>query len=87
MAAMTRTSTRMVVIRTEPLGFACLEHPKQLDLDLFGQLTHLVEEDRAPVRELESAGPAGRGPGEGAALVAEQFSLHERRRQRAAVQR
>ena len=73
------------VIRTEPLDFACLQHPKQLDLDFFGQLAHLVQEDRAPVRELESAGPPSDCSGEGAALVPEQFSLDEGRRQCPAV--
>src|SRR5207253_10965865 len=62
-----------------------LEHTQELRLRLGGQLPDLVEEDRPAVRELEAAGPAFRGAGEGALLVAEELAFDEPARQRRAV--
>ena len=84
---MRRTSTRLVARRAEPLDLAGLQHAQQLDLDLLGELAHLVEEERATVRQLEPAGPHRGRAREGAALVPEQLAFDERRRQRAAVDR
>ena len=49
-------------IRTNPLDLAGLQHPKQLDLHVFGQLAHLVEEDRAAVRRARIGRRDGRLP-------------------------
>ena len=71
--------------RADSLELPGLQHTKQLDLDLFGKLSHLVEKERAAVRELETAGAPGGRAGEGAPLVPEQFRFHEGRRQRRAI--
>src|SRR4029434_2574832 len=71
--------------RTEPLELAVLQHAQKLRLDLARELADLVEEERALVRQLEAPGLAGRGAGERSLLVAEELTLHERRRQRGAV--
>src|SRR5207249_8448713 len=67
------------------LELALLEHTQELHLRLRGQLPDLVQEDRPAVRELEAAGPAFRGAGEGALLVAEELALDEPARQGRAV--
>ena len=71
----------------EPLELAGLQHAQQLGLHLERQLADLVEEDRAPVRQLEAAGRAGDRAGEGALLVAEELALDERGGQGRAVHR
>ena len=73
--------------RAESLDLAGLQHTQQLHLDLFGELSHLVEEKRATVRELETADPHGCRARESASLVPEQLAFDERRRERAAVDR
>ena len=62
-----------------------LQHPQQLHLGLQRQLADLVQEDGAPVGELEAADPAIQRSGERALDVAEELALHEPRRDRAAV--
>ena len=84
---MRRTSTRLVRVEPSRSTSPVCEHPKQLDLDLLGKLSHLVEEERATVRQLETADPLGGRAREGAPLVSEQLAFDERRRQRAAVDR
>ena len=64
---------------------ARLERAQELRLQLERQLADLVEEERAAVGALEGAGDAGDGAGEGAALVAEELALDQRRRHGAAV--
>src|SRR2546422_1109668 len=61
----------------DPLELLLLEHAKQLRLEVQRQVTDLVEEERAAVRELEAADPACDGTGEGATLVAEELALQE----------
>ncbi len=73
--------------RAEPLELAALEDPQELRLDLEGELGDLVEEDRAPVGDLEPAERALQRAGEGPALVAEQLALDERGGQGGAVDR
>src|SRR5256712_13365136 len=55
----------------DPLGLPLLEYAKQLRLEVQRQVTDLVEEQGAAVRELEAADPSPAGPGECAALSAE----------------
>ena len=66
---------------------AVLENPKELHLEGGTHLADLVEEDGAPVRELEHAGPLADRAGERAPLVAEHLRLEELGRDRAAVDR
>ncbi len=69
----------------DALELALLDRAQQLDLHLDGDLADLVEEQRAAVGELEPPGLARRGAGERALLVAEQLRLHQRLRDRGAV--
>src|SRR5436190_19358044 len=64
-----------------------LHHAQELSLQLEGDLRHLVEEERAPVREREETVPVAHGPGEGAAHVAEELRFEQRRREGGAVDR
>ena len=58
--------------------FVVLEHAQQLRLRRRGHLADFVEQQRAAIGQLEAAdAPLGRA-GEGAALVAENFALHQR---------
>jgi hypothetical protein len=61
----------------EPLDLALLERAEQLGLEIDPQAADLVEEERAPVRQLELAGLARVRPGEGALLVPEQLGLEQ----------
>ena len=69
----------------EALDLAVLQHAQELRLELERQLADLVEEERAAIGQLEAAGLRRVRAGEGAALVAEQLALDQRRRQRGAV--
>ena len=59
---------------------AVLQDVQELGLQRQGHLADLVEEDGAAVGELELAGLALVGAGEGAALVAEELGLEELQR-------
>src|SRR5437016_5657698 len=61
----------------DPLELLLLEHAQELRLEVERQVTDLVEEQGAAVRELETADPSRDGTGEGAALVAEELALQE----------
>ena len=74
MAQSTRTSTSISHLAAEPPQPPLLEHAQQLRLQLDGNLTHLVEEERAAVGQLEHARAALIRAGEGAALVAEDLA-------------
>ena len=87
MAATIRTSTRRVRRRADSLELPVLEDPEQLHLEIGGELADLVEEERAPVGQLEAARLRRRRAGEGALLVAEQLAFDEVRRQGRAVDR
>src|SRR5262249_52030115 len=65
---------------------AGLDHAQELRLHGERHLGGLVEEHRAAMRGLEEAVLSLRGPGEGAALVAEQLGLEQRLRERRAVE-
>src|SRR6185369_13491715 len=70
---------------SEAAEAAFLEHAQQLDLRGRRHLADLVEEQRAAIREFEAAlAPIGR-TGERALLVAEDFALQQRFRNRRAV--
>ena len=61
----------------EALEGPLLDDPEQLGLEGGVHLPDLVEEEGAPVRELEAPELARRGAGEGAALVAEHLRLEQ----------
>ena len=62
-----------------------LEHAQQLRLERQRQFPHLVEEQRATVGKLHEPHPAGIGPREGAALMAEELALDQGVGDRSAV--
>ena len=64
---------------------ALLQHAQELCLGLEGQVRDLVEEKGGAVRQLEDAHPPTVGAGEGAAFVAEELALEQRRRDGVAV--
>ena len=66
---------------------AFFEHPQQLGLRDQRQIANLVQQERAAVGQLESAGLAVVGAGERALLVAEDLRLEQRVGQRGAVDR
>ena len=76
---MMRTSTahRLAADRRH---LALLQHAQQLGLQGEGHVADLVEEQRAAVGLAKLPGAVGDGAGEGAALVAEQLALEQRRR-------
>src|SRR5262249_10318443 len=69
----------------DALDLALLKCAEELDLHLDGDLADLVEEERPPASELETTGLARHGPGERAALVAEELTLDELLRDRGTV--
>ena len=73
------------VRRSDPLEFAFLQHPEKLRLHFGRQVADLVEKKGASVGDLEAALAGGHGAGEGPTLVAKQFRLDERRRERRAL--
>src|SRR6187431_2021852 len=73
-------------LRAEPTDLPLFEHAQQLWLQIFGQLTELVEEDAPAICLLEDARPRGRRARERASLVPEQLALRQRRRNGAAVE-
>jgi hypothetical protein len=62
-----------------------LQHAKELHLHLDADLADLVEEQRATLGLLEEAALLGARPREAAALVAEELTLEDGLRERAAV--
>ena len=62
-----------------------LKRPEELGLERLGQLADLVEEERAPVRDLDHPRLGPVRAGERAALVTEQLGLEQRIGQRGAV--
>ena len=71
--------------RAEPLELAGLDDAQQLGLLAHRHVGDLVEEQRAPVGELEAADAIGLGVGERAAHVAEQLALEHAFRDAAGV--
>ncbi len=61
----------------DALELTLLDDAEDLDLGRQGQLADLVEKDRSSGRAFEPPGLLAVGPGERAALVAEQFALDE----------
>jgi len=70
---------------SDPAYGALLERAEELRLLGHGHRRNLIEKERPAVRLLEVAYGAGRGPGEGALLVAEELVLDEVLRHRRAV--
>jgi len=62
---------------SEALEGAFLEHAQQLGLQVEREVADLVEEERAPMRQLESSLPRGHRAGECAARVTEQLALDQ----------
>ena len=77
-----RTSTCWVRVLPEPLELTLLQDAQQLGLHFRRDVADLVQEQRAAVRELETAGAACRRARERALLVSEQLALEQARRQR-----
>jgi hypothetical protein len=73
--------------RADREQLALLDRPQQLGLEVERQLADLVEEQRAALGGAKQAELALRGPGEGAALVAEQLALDQLGAERGAVER
>ena len=71
----------------QPPEFPLLQDAQQLDLRHRHHLGDLVEEQRAAIGELETAGAPIGGAGERAALVPEDLALEQRFRDRRAVDR
>src|SRR2546430_13505360 len=71
----------------EALELALLEHAQDLGLGHRREVGNLVEEERAPVGQLEAALLAAGRAGERALLVTEQLRLEQRLGQRRAVHR
>ena len=67
-----------LALPTEAAQPLLLEHAEELGLQLDGNLSHLVEEQRAAVGQLPGAEAPLVGPGEGAALVTEHLALDQR---------
>ena len=64
-----------------------MEDAQQLDLQVHREVADLVEEDGAPVGELEPSDLAGDGTGERPPLMAEQLAFDQPGRDRSAVHR
>ena len=84
---MTRVSIATGRAAADTIDLVLLEHAQQLRLQRRLHLAHLVEQQRAAVRQLELAELARRRAGERAALVAEELALEQLARQRRAVDR
>ena len=84
-AQMSRTSIGDRRVRAEPGDRPGLDRPQELGLEGEGQVPDLVQEERPARGDLEAAGPALPGVGEGALDVAEQLALEERLAQGAHV--
>ena len=74
----TRTSTCHLLGPAHPEEAPLLKHAQEVDLQLRRDVADLVEEDRAPVGQLELALLLRGGAGEGPLLVAEQLRLEQR---------
>src|SRR5690606_18095846 len=66
-----------LLLATQPPEGALLERAQELDLDVGLHLRDLVEEEGAPVGQLEAAGLLVQGAREGALLVAEELVLQD----------
>src|SRR5271166_2490076 len=64
-------------VATDPLELLILEQAEHLGLHGFGHVANLVQEECPAVALLELADPLAVGPGEGAALVAEQLAFQQ----------
>ena len=73
-------------LAANPAHLSALEGAQKAWLQVDGELSDLVEEERPTVSALERARVGGDGPGEGPALVPEELALREIRRYRAAVE-
>ena len=82
---MMRTSTLRDCDAPDALECAFLQHAQQLGLHVGRQIADFVEKERAAVGQLETALAHRDRAREGAALVAEELGLDQRRRERRAV--
>jgi len=73
--------------RADAHDLVLLEHAKELHLRREREISDLVQEERPAVRRLEPPRLPGERSGERSLLVSEELTLHERRRERAAVHR
>ena len=86
-AATRRTSARQGLVRADALKRPLAEKSQQLDLDRRVNFADFVQEQRAALRLLKPPDAPFVSAGERALLVAEQFALQQRRRQRRAMHR
>ena len=75
------------LIAADALVAPVRQHAKELRLQRAVEITDLVEEERAAAGRLDPSRAARGGAREGAALVAEELALKQRRRQRGQVDR
>src|SRR4029079_5162095 len=68
-------------VASDPLEFAFLQHPQQLDLYDWGNLPNFVEKQRATMGQLEPPSPLPQGTGERALFMTEQLRFQQRFRQ------
>ena len=76
----------VLAVRAQPLQLPALQHAQQLGLHRQRQLAHFVQKQRAAIGQLELSAPVGHRARKRAAHMAKQLALHQRFRQRRAVQ-
>ena len=76
----------VLAVRTDPLQLSALQYPQQFGLHRQRQFPHLIQKQRAAVRQLKLAAPLADRARKCAAHVAEQFAFDQRFRQRRAIQ-
>ena len=69
----------------QPLEFRILQNPQQFRLQLQRDLSYLIQEERALVRQFEPANLPAHRPGEGAFLIAKQLAFQQARRNRRTI--
>src|SRR5690606_21889232 len=75
------------LVAADPAHHPILKDAEELRLQREGHLRDLVEEERTPMRELETTRARRHSPGEGAALVTEELTFDEILRDRRGVYR
>src|SRR5208337_3018652 len=82
-----QTRVRREGLRTsQPFELALLQDAQQLGLELKRNLANLIQEYGSPIGQLKAADPLRDGAGEGAALMSEELTLQQSRRNGGAVQ-
>ena len=71
---------------SEAFELLLLQGTQELRLQIHGNVADLVEKQSAVIRQLKPASLLDERPGEGTLFMAEQFTFHQTRRNRCAVQ-